>query len=133
MKQRVVFDTNVLLSALIFRHGRLSVLRQQWQTECTALASSDTLQELNAVLHYRKFGLTFEEVAHALSLYIPHAEIIENIQPAPITCRDSKDQKFLDLAHSAQASALVTGDEDLLVLTGQAEFKILTPSDYLAT
>ncbi len=39
---------------------------------------------------------------------------------------------FLDLAESAGADALVTGDRDLLALKGQAPFRILTPPEFLA-
>lgn len=132
MKSRVAFDTNVVISALGFE-GRISVaLRGRWGIECRPLISRDSVAELNRVLRYRKFGLSESDVEELLGDYIPHTELIENIQPAPRTCRDPKDQKFLDLAHSAQASLLVTGDEDLLVLAGQTTFKILTPADYLA-
>lgn len=53
---RVVLDTNVLLSALLFPAGSLSWLRQAWQSEALRpLASRDTTAELIRVLTYPKF------------------------------------------------------------------------------
>jgi predicted nucleic acid-binding protein len=50
---RIVFDTNVLLSALLFHAGALSWLRLAWQSEAIhPLASHDTTTELIRVLSY---------------------------------------------------------------------------------
>jgi predicted nucleic acid-binding protein len=45
-------------------------------------------------------------------------------------CRDANDQPFLDLAQSGNADLLVSGDQDLLALSGQTEFLIETPEGY---
>jgi hypothetical protein len=45
-------------------------------------------------------------------------------------CRDTKDQKFLDLAQSGKADSLVSGDRDLLVLAGRTKFLIETRKEY---
>jgi hypothetical protein len=45
-------------------------------------------------------------------------------------CRDKNDQQFLDLAQSGKADLLVTGDRDLLALSGQTSFLIETPQAY---
>jgi predicted nucleic acid-binding protein len=47
-----------------------------------------------------------------------------------VACRDPSDQPFLDLAHSGRAVVLVTGDRDLLRLSGQTRFGIETPAAY---
>ena len=46
-------------------------------------------------------------------------------------CRDPKDNHLLELAVSGHADALVTGDEDLLILNGKFPFAILSPRDFL--
>jgi len=45
-------------------------------------------------------------------------------------CRDANDQPFLDLALNGHADLLVSGDQDLLALSGQTEFLIETPEAY---
>ena len=128
---RVVFDTNVVLSALLFTHGRLSWLAGHWQSlNCVPLVSRATAQELKKILGYRKFQLTVEEQLEALCNYVPFCEVTEIAKSCPAVCRDAKDQIFLDLAHCGNAGVLVTGDDDLLALAGQTSFIIESPGAY---
>jgi uncharacterized protein len=131
VSRRVVFDTSTVLSALLFQGGRLSWLRQHWQEGvCQPLASRATTLELTRVLTYPKFALSLEDRRELLAEYLPYCRIIEQVRKCPVTCRDTKDQPFLDLAHSAKAELLITGDRDLLVLAGQSLFRIVTPEAY---
>jgi putative PIN family toxin of toxin-antitoxin system len=130
-KARIVFDTNVVLSALLFTHSRLSWLVGHWQAgDCVLLVSRATAQELARTLAYPKFQLSVDEQLEALCCHIPFCEVVEIAKPCPALCRDTKDQQFLDLAHCGKADLLVTGDEDLLALAEQPEFVIETPETY---
>lgn len=130
---RVVFDTNTVLSALLFSHGKLSWLRGQWRTQgVTTLASKQTVQELLRVLAYPKFRLAKSEAEELLSDYLPYTEII-TIKSRIFTeprCRDQADQIFIDLAVTGKADVLVTGDKDLLDLSRETTFGIETPAQY---
>ena len=65
---RVVLDTAVVVSALLFEAGRLSYLRDAWTAgRLVPLVSRDTTTELLRVLGYPKFDLSPEEVQHFLS------------------------------------------------------------------
>lgn len=128
---RAVFDTNVVLSTLLFTHGQLSWLVGHWQAgNCVPLVSHATAAELTRILAYPKFRLTAEEQLEALASYIPYCEAVEIAKSCPVLCRDVEDQPFLDLAQSGNADVLVTGDEDLLALARQTAFVIETPEDY---
>ncbi len=131
---RVVLDTNVLVSALLFARGELIWLREAWQTGAlTPLASQATIDELVRVLSYPKFGLDQQDIEELLGLYVPYAEpvLIESATQALVPrCKDPDDQKFLDLAYSANAAAVVTGDRALLQLANEAPFPILTPAEF---
>jgi putative PIN family toxin of toxin-antitoxin system len=130
-KVRVVFDTNVVLSALLFTSGRLSWLVGHWQTgHCLPLVSRATASELMRIFAYPKFRLTADEQLEALSNYIPFCEAVEIASSCPALCRETKDQPLLDLAQSGKADVLVTGDADLLTLAGQTPFAIESPEDY---
>lgn len=129
-KAIAVFDTNVVLSALLF-HGRLSWLVGHWQAgDCLLLVSHATAEELTRILAYPKFRLTADEQLEALASYIPYCEAVGIANSCSVLCRDAKDQPFLDLAQSGKADVLVTGDEDLLALAEQTEFLIETPEEY---
>jgi len=130
-KARVVFDTNVVLSALLFTHGRLSWLVDHWQDRsCVPLISRATAVELSRILAYPEFHLSAEEQFEVLGGYLPFCEAIDLAHSCPILCRDRKDQPFLDLAQSGKADVLVSGDVDLLALAGQTAFVIETPEAY---
>lgn len=130
-RQRVVFDTNVVVSALVFAAGRLAWLREHWrERRAIALVSRATVSELKSVLGYRKLKLSAEFQFELLSDYLGYCETIEVKGTCPILCRDVKDQPLLDLAQSGKADLLVTGDADLLALAGKTAFLVETPEDY---
>lgn len=128
---KVVLDSNVVLSALLFSKGHLTWLRHAWVAHrITPLASQQTIRELLHVLAYPKFQLSKQEIETVLGDFLPFTEIVtqqENPDLLP-ACRDPDDQKFLVLAESGHADTLVTGDKALLELAGQTRFAILTPA-----
>jgi putative PIN family toxin of toxin-antitoxin system len=133
---RVVLDTNLVLSALVFAQGRLAVLRQAWQeARIVPLVSKVTTAELIRVLTYPKFKLDADKQGELLADYLPWCETVRIPSPPPATpvCRDVYDQPFLLLAVAAQADYLVSGDLDLLDLSGQIACPIVTAENFLKT
>ncbi len=129
---RVVLDTNVVLSALLFTSGRLAWVRQAWQhRRLQPLVCRETVGELLRVLAYPKFRLTAEDRQQLLEDFLPYAEV--TILPAPWpalpACRDPRDQVFLVLAHVARARALITGDGDLLAMQADFPGLIMAPDE----
>lgn len=129
---RVVIDTNVLLSALLFHSGTLSWLRRAWQTmDICPLSSRETIGELIRVLSYPKFNLSNDEQEDLLADYLPWCETVVLSNPPDVPqCRDPFDRPFLELALSAQADAMITGDNDLLSLAQVFTVPILTPRSF---
>lgn len=113
---RIVFDTNVIVSALMFPR---SVPRQAFNLAYSTgkiLASTATTLELEEVLSRKKFEKYFsmEERIQFVARFFADAEIIE-IKEKITACRDRKDDKFLELAVNGKADYIITGDQDLLV------------------
>ncbi len=127
--RRLVLDTNVLVSALLFPSGTVSWLRDAWQARAVVpLASRETTAELIRVLSYAKFQLTDDEREDLLADYLPWCETVSVSEPSAVpACRDPFDRPFLELALVGQADALVTGDEDLLTLAPVFSVPILAP------
>lgn len=133
---RVVLDTNLVLSALVFAQGRLAVLRHDWQeARLVPLVSKTTTAELIRVLAYPKFNLDADQQGELLADYLPWCETVRIPSPPPATpaCRDVYDQPFLQLAVAAQADYLVSGDLDLLSLSGQIACSIVSAEAVLKT
>jgi uncharacterized protein len=119
MTRRIVLDTNIVVSALLFNTGRLAWVRQAWQRQqLQPLVCRDTVDELLRVLAYPKFKLSAEEQNNLLRDFLPFAEVIMLPTPWPDVpiCRDENDQVFLVLAHVGEANALVSGDRDILAM-----------------
>jgi putative PIN family toxin of toxin-antitoxin system len=128
-----VFDTNCLLSASILPN---SLMREAFDNAVSlgSIASSQEVwEEYIQVLFREKFDKYFvsnEERLFIINLigtklqFFSPTEIIED-------CRDPKDNKFLELAVSANASCIITGDKDLLVLHPFRGIPILTAADFL--
>ena len=127
---RVVLDSNVVLSALLFTRGHLTWIRRAWARGAfVPLASRATIEELVRVLAYPKFGLDAQDVASVLADYLPFAETVPveaegwGIPKAP----DPDDQIFLDLAVAGGASFLVTGDNVLLRVAAPEGIRVVSP------
>ncbi|HNW03623.1 MAG TPA: putative toxin-antitoxin system toxin component, PIN family [Burkholderiaceae bacterium] len=121
---RVVLDTNIVLSALVFGGGAAGRLRVAWQQGAVLpLASTATVQELVRVLAYPKFRLSGQEQEELLADYLPYAQTVRIPQPPPSvpSCRDPLDAPFMHLAVTGRADVLVSGDRDLLVLADEFE------------
>ncbi|MEA3642459.1 MAG: putative toxin-antitoxin system toxin component, PIN family [Lamprobacter sp.] len=130
---RVVIDTNGLVSALIFSHGRCAWLRQAWQAgRFIPLASQDTVGELLRVLSYPKFNLSRDEQETLLADYLPYVETVK-IETTPTglpDIRDADDLMFLALAILGDADALVSGDADLHAVKPRFPIPIMTPTEF---
>ena len=125
---RVVIDTNLVLSTLVFG-GNTARLRFAWQSDrFTPLASKATITELIRVLAYPKFKLTRTGQEDLLSDYLPFCDTVlmpEQLPSIP-ECRDIFDEPFLVLALVGDADYLVTGDHDLLCLANSFSCPIVT-------
>ena len=126
---RVVLDTNVLVSALLFSRGSVSWLRQAWQLEAVVpLAGRETTHELIRVLSYPKFRLSDHDREELLADYLPWCETVTISTPLAVPdCRNPPDRPFLELALAGRADALITGDRDLLALAPAFPVPILSP------
>lgn len=130
MTRRVVLDTNVVLSALLFTAGRLAWIRHAWQRQqLQPLVCKEIANELLRVLAYPKFKLTTQEQRDLLADFLPYADVVGQPTPWPDlpACRDEEDHVFLVLAHVAKADALVTGDAGILAMRAAFPGLIVTP------
>ena len=129
---RVVIDTNLLVSALVFG-GNMARLRFAWQSDrFIPLASKATIMELMRVLAYPKFKLTRTDQEDLLADYLPFCETVLMPEQLPVIpqCRDPFDEPFLILALVGCADYLVTGDRDLLCLVDSFACPIVTFEEF---
>ncbi len=133
IRPRCVLDTNVLISRLLMASSVPGRAAQCAAGTGVLLVSEATLDELMEVLTRPKFDryITLEERQGFMQRLLRIAErvvILRRVQ----ACRDSRDDKFLEVAINGDADVIITGDRDLLVLHPFMGIPILTPTDYLA-
>jgi putative PIN family toxin of toxin-antitoxin system len=131
-KPRYVFDTNTLISAALFE-GSTPDRAFRWALRHgQVLASPDTLDELVEVLDRDKFDryLSAEEREAFLGSLVERVDVVEPVKKIRV-CRDTDDDKFLELAVEGRAEAIVSGDDDLLALDPFRNISIVAPSAFL--
>ncbi|MEG5038297.1 MULTISPECIES: putative toxin-antitoxin system toxin component, PIN family [unclassified Microcoleus] len=132
MTNRFVIDTNVLISALLFKTSVPFRAIELAETKGIILYSETTLNELEQVLNRKKFKkyLSLEDRQVFLLKFISSSQLVSITENITV-CRDEKDNKFLELAVSGNANVIVTGDLDLLVLTPFQAVEIVTPDMFI--
>ena len=103
-KVRYVFDTNVMVSSLLFESGNPSKAFRYALKHGEVLLSLELLEELSDVLGREKFNrfITPEERDEFLETFVEQATLVEVIEKVQ-ECRDPKDDKILELAINGRA------------------------------
>lgn len=125
-------DTNVLVSALLFK-GEMSVIHTLWKKGLLKpLISRQIYEEIGRVLFYPKFKLSRKEIEAIFTEEIlPFFDTVEPNKEIHGVCRDSDDDKFLSCAISGRAGFIISGDNDLLALRRYLSVAIITPADFI--
>jgi putative PIN family toxin of toxin-antitoxin system len=128
----VVFDTSVLVSAVLIGGSVPDRAVRHALEHGSVVASPDPLDELAGVLSREKFDryVDWTKRRAFLEALAERAIVLEPAEPVS-ACRDPDDDKFLELAVAAAADAIVTGDDDLLVLHPFRGTAILHPDTFL--
>ena len=130
---RVVFDTDVVVSALVSGR-RLAWLRAFWaRGAVTPVICRETTAELLRVLSYPKFRLHQSDREALLEDYLPYAEVTKLPDPRPTVpaiCRDRDDVVFIELALVVAADFRVSGDRDLTELRGLLQIRVVSVSEF---
>ena len=132
--RRYVFDTNVIVSALLFRQSKPAQAFHFALDDRVILLSMPVLRELSEVLGRSKFDryiLPSERERFLLALvteavFVPITEHL-------YVCVDPRDNKFLDLAVNGSAKCIITGDEDLSKLNPFRGIPIISADSFLSS
>ena len=126
-----IIDTNTLISAFLFPNSTTKMAYNKARLLGKLTASAATYDELCEVLVRPKFDKyvsikTRLRIINDIKELLVFCEISESLTD----CRDPKDNKFLELAVAANASCIITGDNDLLVLHPFRNIPILNAADF---
>ncbi len=126
-------DASTLVSAT-FRQGRVPDLAVRHALRTGRVAVSEAVMaEFLEVLYRPGLARLVNPALRADLLGQFHAAAAVVVPTVSVTdCRDSKDNKYLELALAAKAVTIVSSDDDLLVLHPWRGVRILLPAAYLA-
>ena len=130
-RHRIVLDTNVLISAILFggKPRRVLDLVISGSVDCTL--STVILDELKDVLQRPKFGFSAEACFHIIEELHGACDIISPSVSVDVIRSDPDDDRILECAVEAQAHFIVSGDPHLLDLGKFEKIRILSPANYL--
>lgn len=129
---RLIFDTNVLVSAFLFKNSKPRMAFEVAWRLGDILLSEECFAEIEEVLHRKRFRryVDQEDIRNFLTALTETSERVD-VQTHIAACRDPKDDKFLSLAVSGQGTHILTGDADLLVLHPFRGIQILRPGVFV--
>ena len=125
---KLLLDTNVLVAALVAR-GTCSDLLEHCVRQHVVVSSQPLLDELREVLE-RKFSQRAVDVRAALQLFAETFTLVTPDTLDPPACRDRDDDVVLATALAGECVAIITGDEDLLILNPFRGIQVLAPSAF---
>ena len=129
---RVVLDTNIVVSGLLWHRAPRALLDVARETKIDLFTSAWLLDELSDVLPRAKLqakvrasGLSSSEL---LTGYAQLARLVLPASVPPVVLSDPDDDHVLACALAARADLIVSGDSDLLTLKSYQGIPILAPA-----
>ncbi len=131
---RYVFDVNSLVSTFLFPDSVPGRALEHVLVKHELLMSLELAAEATEVLRRAKFDRYISK-AHREALLAGAIHVSTFIQTTTVvdSCRDPDDDRLLELAIDGTASAIISGDADLLALHPFRGISILNPRNFLAS
>jgi len=128
---RIVLDTNVLISGIYFS-GLPGKILQAWRAQKLQLAvSTEILEEYLNVAERLATQYVNVEYEGILGLIVQNAELVQSTDlPEPVS-EDPDDDKFLACALASNTNVIVSGDSDLLKVSGYCGIQVMTPKFFI--
>ena len=127
---RVVLDTNILVSGLLWRGAPYRCLLAVQAGLANLVLSPPILEELRAVL-VTKFRHAATDADEAIGLILSVAELVEISGEFRVVLDDPDDDKFVETAQAGRADLIVSGDHHLLALGSTAGVPVITAREFL--
>lgn len=128
---KIVIDTNVLISAIVFGGKPRHILELIIEGKIRLVISESILEEVKAVLGGKKFQYP-PKILHTIIAEIGNiSEFVEPKIKINTITKDPDDNKILECAFEARADFIVSGDNHLLEIGAFKGIEIMSPSDFI--
>jgi len=130
---RIVCDTNVIVSGMLFGGHSRDILTAVAQGRVEAFTTPALLHELREVLLRRKFRLSLEQVDAAMELLRESFLCVNPDETLSVIADDPDDDRVLEAALASRARVIVSGDNHLLSLRVWRTITVFSPADFVAS
>lgn len=129
-KPRIVIDTNVLISALVFGGRPRLVTDLVGEALVVAVTSEEIMTEFRRIIvarfpEFSQNGAQLEQLLRKYARWVKLGSVNVTV------CRDPDDNKVIETALIGMADYIVSGDNDLLVLKEHGGVKIVKPAEII--
>jgi len=128
---RVILDTNVLISAILFGGKPRRILEKAIRGEIRLCLSEPMLEELKGVLQRSKFDYSPEMIQIILTELMSISDFVNPSETINIVAEDPEDNRILECAVAANADYVITGDSHLLKLNKYLNIDVLNVAVFL--
>ncbi len=128
---RFILDTNVFISGIFWPGIPARILDACEQEKAIMLVSSEILEEYFRIVEIMTNKKPAVDVSRYINLITLTAELCTPIKLLHPVSRDPDDDKFIATALAANCKLIVSGDKDLLDVSGYAEIKIIKPAVFV--
>jgi uncharacterized protein len=129
---KIVCDTNVLVSGILFEGSPRRILALVSRGEVVNFTSPELLRVVEDVLRRPKFGLRPAQVTGIIALFRETFEIVHPARRVRVATADPADDRVLEAAEAAAVAAIVSGDRHLRDLAKWEGIRILPPAEFLS-
>ncbi len=133
MAYKVILDTNVLISAIVFGGKPRHILESIIRGKVGLAVSESILKEVKAVLSGRKFRYPPQIVHAVLTEISSMSELVDPRVRVNKIKKDPDDNRVLECAVESRADFIVSGDMHLLELGSFKGISIMNPADFIDT
>lgn len=128
---RVIIDTNVLISGIFFGGPPAKILEAWHGGELKLAVSPEILEEYFEVCERISVRYPDIDIAPILVLIARNSQVVESPPLAEQISRDVDDDKFIACAIASDSRTIISGDNDLLTVSGYKSVRVVTPRDFV--
>lgn len=128
---RVIIDTNVLISGIFFGGSPAKILKAWHGGELQLVVSPEILDEYYEVCERISVRYPDIDIAPILVLIARNSQVVESPPLTDQVSRDADDEKFIACAIASDTRTIISGDNDLLTVSGYESVQIVTPREFV--